>query len=58
MTPLMKFPIQSPGSALLWIFGHEVFHWLRHSKQIKGRNVEWQADSYGMFMVDLYMRDH
>ena len=57
MTPLIKFPVQSPGRALIWIFGHEVFHWLRHSKQVEGRNVEWQADLYGMFIVDLYGRD-
>jgi hypothetical protein len=34
------------SEAIVWVFAHEAFHFLRHSKQIPGRNTEIQADQY------------
>ena len=38
--------------AFVWLAGHEAFHWLRHSRQIPGRNVETQANRYGFAWLD------
>ena len=38
--------------ALVWIAGHEAFHWLRHSRQIPGRNHETQANRAGFAWLD------
>jgi len=32
--------------AVVWIVAHEAFHWLRHSRQVPGRNTEVEADTY------------
>ena len=39
--------IDNQEEAIVWILGHEAFHFLRKTRQIRGRNVEWQADVYG-----------
>lgn len=33
--------------ALVWVAGHEAFHWLRHSRQVPGRNSQCQAKAFG-----------
>jgi len=38
--------------AVAWIAGHEAFHWLRHSRQIPGRNHETQANRAGFAWLD------
>jgi hypothetical protein len=38
--------------AFVWIAGHESFHWLRHSRQIAGRNYETQANRFGFAWLD------
>ena len=38
--------------AFVWIAGHEAFHWLRHSRQIPGRNHETQANQYGFAWLE------
>ena len=40
--------------ALVWVFAHETFHYLRYTKQIEGRNVEWQADMFGDKLLNDY----
>jgi hypothetical protein len=32
--------------AIVWIFSHEAFHWLRKTNQIRGRNTEIEADAF------------
>ncbi len=34
--------------ALVFIAGHEAFHWLRHSRQVPGRNGEPGANRFGL----------
>ena len=36
---------------LAFICGHEMHHWLRHSKQIGGRNTEPAADQFGLHIL-------
>lgn len=43
---------QRKEEAFIWIAGHEVFHWLRHSRQILGQNYETQANRYGFAWLD------
>ena len=31
---------------LVWIVAHEAFHFLRHTRQIEGRNTEIEADRF------------
>ena len=38
--------------AFVWLVGHEAFHWLRHSRQIPGRNYETQANRCGFAWLD------
>lgn len=32
--------------AIVWIFAHEAFHWLKKTRQIRGRNTEIEADAF------------
>jgi hypothetical protein len=34
------------GEGLVWIVAHEAFHFLRHTRQIEGRNTEIEADRF------------
>jgi len=33
---------------IVWIFGHEIYHWLRRERQVPGRNTQNQADGFGI----------
>lgn len=37
---------RTPGEGLVWIVAHEAFHFLRHTRQITGRNTEIEADGF------------
>jgi hypothetical protein len=39
---------ENATEALVFVLGHEVFHFLRHSRQIDGRQTEPQANKYGL----------
>lgn len=41
-----KTRLQDRDEAIVWVLSHEIFHFLRHSRQINGRNTEIQADQY------------
>lgn len=43
---------QTKEEAFIWLAGHEAFHWLRHSRQIPGKNYETQANRYGFAWLD------
>lgn len=34
------------NEGIVWIFGHEMFHFLRRTRQIPGRNTEIEADAF------------
>jgi hypothetical protein len=42
-----KTRFQNREEAIVWVLAHEFFHFLRHSRQIAGRNTEIQADQFG-----------
>ena len=41
-----KTVVHSLDEAIVWIVAHEAFHWLRHTRQVPGRNTEVEADAY------------
>jgi hypothetical protein len=41
-----KSRLENLNEAIVWVLAHEAFHFLRHSRQIAGRNTEIQADQY------------
>jgi hypothetical protein len=42
------------SEAIVWVLAHEAFHFLRHSRQIPGRNTEIQADQYADEMLRFF----
>ncbi len=42
-----KTLLKNINEGIVWIFGHELFHFLRATKQIGGRNTEIHADAFG-----------
>jgi len=34
------------------MIGHEAFHFLRRTRQVSGRNVEWQADAFACDLLE------
>ena len=43
------------GSALVWVFSHECWHWLTGSKQIQAANTEQYARAAACRMTDMYV---
>ncbi|MBN2506192.1 MAG: hypothetical protein JXQ71_05810 [Verrucomicrobia bacterium] len=41
-----KTIVHDLDEAIVWIVAHEAFHWLRHTRQVPGRNTEVEADAY------------
>ncbi len=39
---------------MAFLAGHECFHWLRHSRQISGRNTEPSANRYGLEWLEAW----
>jgi len=35
----------------IWIFGHEIFHFLRKTRQVDGRNTQSQANKFGFKLL-------
>jgi hypothetical protein len=44
------------GEALVWIVAHEAFHFLRHTRQVEGRNTEIEADRFADEQLHLLRR--
>jgi hypothetical protein len=42
--------------AIVWIVGHEAFHWLRKTGQVPGRNTEVEADAFADRALDDFRR--
>lgn len=36
---------------MVWLLGHELFHFLRDTKQISGKNTQSQANEYGFTLL-------
>lgn len=42
---------------IVWIMGHECFHFLRRTKQVPGRNHEIDADAFADELLKKYRAD-
>ena len=49
---LTGYTLQSMNEAVVFVGAHEVFHFLRHSRQIGGRNGENEADQFASGQLD------
>ena len=41
-----KTQLEDLDQAIVWIVAHEAFHFLRHTRQVSGRNTEIDADAF------------
>lgn len=48
----------TPEEVLVYLAGHEAFHFLRHSRQVSGRNGEPSATRYGLEWLARWRRVH
>lgn len=46
--------LQDQAEAIVFIGGHEAYHFLRHSRQISGRNDERHADLAGLILLECW----
>ena len=44
--------LNDPGQSLLWLFGHEFFHYLTWTGQISRPDTEQQANLYGLEVLN------
>ena len=51
---ITRYEMLSRVEAVVHVLAHEVFHFLRHSRQIPGRNGENEADQFAMAAVDRF----
>lgn len=51
-----KTRVHDLNEAIVWIFAHEAFHWLRKTCQIAGRNNEIEADAFGDLQLAAFRR--
>jgi len=47
-----KILLDDRNEAIVWMIGHEAFHFLRRTRQVSGRNVEWQADAFACDLLE------
>jgi len=43
---------------MIWVVGHELFHYLRDTRQIEGKNTEAQANEFGLKCLKEFQRNH
>jgi|SRR5215212_3004017 hypothetical protein len=46
--------LQDEHEAIVYILAHEMFHLLRRTRQVPGKNVEIEADRYGVQVLEAY----
>lgn len=51
---LGKTRLHEINQAAVWIVSHEAFHFLRHTRQVKGRNNEIEADRFADDMMQCF----
>ena len=44
--------LATADEAVVWIFGHEAYHYLRRTRQVPGRNAEIEADRFSDEALD------
>ena len=48
--------LNSLDEGFVWIYGHEIYHYLIQSKQLKGKDDEISADRYAKRLYDKYLQ--
>ncbi len=56
LTIYRKIELVDTDEAIVWMIGHEAFHYLRRTRQVPGRNVEWQADAFACDLLETWRR--
>jgi hypothetical protein len=51
------YMLRSMNEAVVVVGAHEVFHFLRHSRQIGGRNAENEADQFAKGQLEEFRRE-
>ena len=46
--------LQTRSEGLVWLFGHELFHYLASTRQIDSKNNEYNADHFANSVLDKY----
>lgn len=46
--------IEDADEAIIFLAGHELFHFLRKSRQVAGRNTEYEADRAGLALLEMW----
>lgn len=49
-------PLENPADAVVWICAHELFHYLRATRQIPGRNTEIEADRFADETLQTFLK--
>lgn len=57
LTVYRKILLGDRDEAIVWMIGHEAFHFLRRTRQVSGRNVEWQADAFACNLLDRWRQE-
>ncbi|MHC4660762.1 MAG: hypothetical protein ACYS8W_03650 [Planctomycetota bacterium] len=47
----MDLKVASLEEAAVYLFGHEFWHYLRETRQVRGRNTQTQADMFGLALL-------
>jgi hypothetical protein len=58
LTIYRKILLDDRDEAIVWMIGHEAFHFLRRTRQVGGRNVEWQADAFACDLLERWRTEH
>ena len=54
---ITTYPLKTIQEAFIFVFFHETYHFLAHSKQIRGRNAENEADQFALKHLNLWRQD-
>jgi Zn-dependent peptidase ImmA (M78 family) len=53
---LTFYKLLSLDEAVVFVGAHEIFHFLRHSRQVGGRNGENEADQFAVVQLEEFRR--
>jgi len=51
---ITRYEMRNRVEAVVHVLAHECFHFLRHSRQLPGRNRENEADQFALAAVDRF----
>ena len=51
-----KFILNTLDEGFVWIYGHEIYHYLARTKQLKGKDNEVNADRYAKKLYDKFVK--